>query len=89
MNNEEACWQLMRACRTMKAEDEKFIAEACERLKGFSEDELAEECDILEGEAIRAHSIIWMCGEYFKSKGEDREMWKEDIIHAAIDFFEY
>lgn len=89
MNNEELCWQLMRACRTMKKEDEKFIAEACGKLKGFSEDELVEEGGLTVGEAIRAHSIIWMCGEYFKSKGDDREMWKEDIIHAAIDFFEY
>ena len=89
MNNEKRCWELMRACRTMKKEDEKFILESCEILKGLSEDELSEECDLTVGEGIRAHSIIWMCGEYFKSSGEDREMWKEDIIHAAIDFFEY
>ena len=89
MNNEELCWNLMRACRAMRDEDEPFIKEACEKLKGLSEDELSDECDLTVGEGIRAHSIIYMCGEYFASEGEDRESWKEDIIHAAIDFFEY
>ena len=89
MDNEELCWKLMRACRTMKDEDEKLIAEGYEALKGFTEDELLEEGGLTVGESMRAHSILWMLGEYFKSEGEDREMWKEDIIHAAIDFFEY
>ena len=87
MDYEAICEKLMRACRTM--EDEAFIAEAYEALKGFSEDELVGECDITVGESIRAKSIIWMCGEYLKAKGKARRALKEDIMEAAVDFFEY
>ena len=84
---ENVCEKLMRECR--KVEDEKFIAEAYELLKGLSEDELMDKCDLCIGEAIRAKSVIWLCGEYLKSAGEDKKSYREDLIKAANDFFDY